>query len=155
MHISDCGSNETTSDRIKYFLRVPAMKQEGVRRILTVTGFGSGDSREAIGLLLRVPFCLDFGRAYDENDAQKMLIRRSSLDWTFVRPGVLRTGGATGRYRVLTEPASWRNGLISRTDVAPFIVGQIDRQTYQWKAVVLIVTTTCSPSQAPDSIVNV
>ncbi len=39
-----------------------------------------------------------------------MRIRRSSLDWTLVWPGVLTPGAATGRYKVLTEPASWRNG---------------------------------------------
>ncbi len=55
-----------------------------------------------------------------------MRIRRSSLTWTLVRPGVLTSGAATGRYQVLIEPSEWRNGLISRADVAHYIVGQID-----------------------------
>ena len=117
---------------------VPAMEKAGVRRLVAVTGFGTGDSREAIGLLQRVPFRLVFGRAYDDKDAQEMRIRRSGLDWTFVRPGVLTPGSATGRYKVLAEPSSWRNGLISRADVAHFIVGQIDHPSYERKAVVLI-----------------
>ncbi|KQP55257.1 epimerase [Methylobacterium sp. Leaf399] len=117
---------------------VPAMETAGVRRVITVTGFGTGDSREAIGFLQRVPFRLVFGRAYDDKDAQEMRIRRSALDWTFVRPGVLTPGSATGRYKVLSDPSSWRNGLISRADVAHFIVGQIDRPSYERKAVVLV-----------------
>ena len=117
---------------------VPAMEKAGVRRILAVTGFGTGDSRDAIGLLQRFPFRLVFGRAYDDKDAQEMRIRRSGLDWTFVRPGILTPGGVTGRYKVLTEPSSWRNGLISRADIAHFIAGQVDRPTYERKAVVLI-----------------
>lgn len=117
---------------------VPAMEKAGVRRLIAVTGFGTGDSRDAIGLLQRLPFRLVFGRAYDDKDAQEMRIRRSGLDWTFVRPGVLTHGTATGRYKVLTEPSSWRNGLISRADVAHFIVGQLDRPSYERKAVVLI-----------------
>ena len=117
---------------------VPAMEKAGVRRILAVTGFGTGDSREAIGLFQRVPFRLVFGRAYDDKDAQEMRIRRSSLDWTFVRPGVLTGGSATGRYKVLTEPSSWRNGMIARADVAHFIVGQIDHPTLVRKAVVFV-----------------
>jgi putative NADH-flavin reductase len=117
---------------------VPAMEKAGIRRILAVTGFGTGDSREAIGLLQRLPFRLVFGRAYDDKDAQEMRIRRSGLDWTFVRPGVLTPGAATNRYKVLADPASWRNGLIARADVAHFIVGQIDRPTYARKAVVLV-----------------
>ncbi|KQP30987.1 NAD(P)H-binding protein [Methylobacterium sp. Leaf100] len=117
---------------------VPAMERAGVRRIIAVTGFGAGDSREAIGLLQRIPFRLVFGRAYDDKDAQEMRIRRSGLDWTFVRPGVLTPGSATGRYTVLSDPSSWRNGLIARADVAHFIVGEIDKRLYEGKAVVLV-----------------
>ncbi|MCJ2121479.1 NAD(P)-dependent oxidoreductase [Methylobacterium sp. J-077] len=119
-------------------LLVPAMETAGVRRLIAVTGFGAGDSRDAIGLLQRLPFRLVFGRAYDDKDAQEMRIRRSGLDWTLVRPGVLTPGAATGRYKVLTEPSSWRNGLISRADVAGYIVAQIDRPSQERKAVVLI-----------------
>lgn len=117
---------------------VPAMESAGVARIIAVTGFGTGDSRDAIGLLQRVPFRLVLGRAYDDKDVQEMRIRRSSLEWTFVRPGILTPGSASGRYKVLTDPASWRNGLISRADVARFIVGEIDRPAHVRKAVVLV-----------------
>ncbi|MDE4912213.1 NAD(P)H-binding protein [Methylobacterium sp. 092160098-2] len=119
-------------------LLVPAMETAGVKRLIAVTGFGAGDSRDAIGLLQQLPFRLMFGRAYDDKDAQEMRIRRSSLDWTLVRPGVLTPGAATGRYKVLTEPASWRNGLISRADVAGYIVAQIDHPSHERKAVVLV-----------------
>ncbi|MEH3145105.1 MAG: NAD(P)H-binding protein [Methylobacterium frigidaeris] len=118
-------------------LLVPAMERAGVRRLLAVTGFGAGDSRDAIGLLQRLPFRLVFGRAYDDKDAQEMRIRRSGLDWTLVRPGILTPGAATGRFKVLADPASWRNGLIARADVAQF-VGQIDAPTYRGQAVVLV-----------------
>ena len=117
---------------------VPAMEKAGVRRVLAVTGFGTGDSRDAIGLLQRLPFQLVFGRAYDDKDAQEMRIRRSGLAWTFVRPGILTPGARTGRYKVLAEPSAWRNGLISRADVAHFIVGQIDHPSYERQAVVLV-----------------
>lgn len=119
-------------------LLVPAMEKAGVRRLVAVTGFGAGDSRDAISPLQRLPFRLVFGRAYDDKDAQEMRIRRSRLDWTLVRPGVLTGGKATGRYRVLDEPSSWRNGLIARADVAHFLVGQIEDASRIGKAVVLI-----------------
>jgi putative NADH-flavin reductase len=120
---------------------VPAMEKAGVRRLVAVTGFGAGDSRDAISPLQRLPFRLVFGRAYDDKDAQEMRIRRSKLDWTLVRPGVLTGGKATGRYRVLEEPSSWRNGLIARADVAHFIVEQIGDAARIGKAVVLIERT--------------
>ena len=106
--------------------------------VIAVTGFGTGHSRDAFGMLQRVPFRLVFGRAYDDKDAQEMRIRKSDLEWTFVRPGVLTPGSATGRYKILSDPGSWHNGLISRADVARFIVGEIDRKTHGRKAVVLV-----------------
>lgn len=117
---------------------VPAMEAANVRRLATVTGFGAGDSRDAISPLQRLPFRLVFGRAYDDKDAQEMRIRRSRLDWTLVRPGVLTGGRATGRYQVLEDPSSWRNGLIARADVAHFLVEQMEDARRVGKAVVLI-----------------
>ncbi|GJE61808.1 NAD(P)-dependent oxidoreductase [Methylobacterium trifolii] len=117
---------------------VPAMEKAGVTRILAVTGFGTGDSADAIGVLQRVPFRLVFGRAYDDKSAQEMRIRKSSLSWTFVRPGVLTGGAGTGSYQVLEDPSSWRNGTIPRADVADFIVGNLQGDAYVRKAVVLI-----------------
>ena len=80
---------------------VPAMQAAGVRRLVAVTGFGAGDSRDAIGLLQRLPFRLVFGRAYDDKDVQEMRIRRSGLDWTLVRPSAfLGWGGKRVGFRV-------------------------------------------------------
>lgn len=117
---------------------IPAMEQANVQRLIAVTGFGAGESRDAISPLQRLPFRLLLGHAYDDKDAQETRIRRSKLDWTLVRPGLLTGGKATGRYRVLDEPSSWRNGLIARADVAHFIVDQIEGTTRVGKAVVLI-----------------
>ncbi|MHB2208339.1 NAD(P)-dependent oxidoreductase [Methylobacterium sp. CM6257] len=117
---------------------VAAMEKAGVRRLVAATGFGAGDRRDAISPLQRLPFRLVFGRAYNDKDAQEMRIRRSKLDWTLVRPGVLTGGKATRRYHILEEPSSWRNGLITRADVAHFIVEQIGETGRVGRAVVLI-----------------
>ncbi|NNE83280.1 MAG: SDR family oxidoreductase [Alphaproteobacteria bacterium] len=116
---------------------VNAMENAGVKRLISVTGFGAGDSYARIGCLQRVPFRLLLGRAYDDKDVQERLIRRSNLDWTVARPVILTNGPRTGRYRVLAEPKQWRNGLISRADVADFLVGQIDSDDYIGKTPVL------------------
>lgn len=117
---------------------LPAMQEAGVRRLVAVTGFGAGDSRPAIALLQRLPFQLVFGRAYADKDIQEQLVRDSGLDWTLVRPGVLTNGRGTGRLRVLAEPSTWRNGIVSRADVADFIVAQIDSREFVHKAPVVI-----------------
>ncbi len=117
---------------------VPAMEERGVRRLIAVTGFGAGDSRRAIGPLQLAPFRLFLGRAYDDKTVQERIIEESSLDWTIVRPGVLIPGPASGRYKALAEPSQWRNGFISRADVADFLVRQVTETKYLRKAPVLV-----------------
>ena len=117
---------------------VPEMEAAGVKRLITVTGFGSGDGRRRIPPLQRIGFEIFLGRAYSDKDVQEDLIKRSALDWTIVRPGVLTSGEATSAYSVLVEPDSWRNGLISRADVADFLVKQISDTSLFSKTPVLV-----------------
>lgn len=117
---------------------IAAMRSQGVNRLICVTGFGAGDSRASISCLQRLPFQIVFGRAYDDKSLQEKLIKESELDWTIARPGVLTSGQRTGRYRILSEASQWRNGIISRADVAEFLVRQIGDQTYIRKTPVLI-----------------
>jgi putative NADH-flavin reductase len=117
---------------------IQAMKIQGVKRLICVTGFGAGDSRASISCLQRLPFQIVFGRAYDDKSLQEQLIKESELDWTIARPGVLTSGPRTGQYQILSEASQWRNGIISRADVAEFLVRQIGDQTYIHKAPVLI-----------------
>ena len=116
---------------------IAAMKQTGVRRLVAVTGFGAGDSRDRGGCLYNMAFHLFLWRAYDDKDAQEDLIQDSGLDWVIARPVVLTSGSRTGRYRVLVDPRSWRIGFISRADVADFLVRQVDDDTYLGKTPVL------------------
>jgi putative NADH-flavin reductase len=117
---------------------IQAMKIQGVKRLICVTGFGAGDSRASISCLQRLPFQIVFGRAYDDKSLQEQLIKESELDWTIARPGVLTSGPRTGNYQILSDASQWRNGIISRADVAEFLVRQIGDQTYIRKAPVLI-----------------
>jgi putative NADH-flavin reductase len=117
---------------------IAAMKSQGVKRLICVTGFGAGDSRASIGCFQRLPFELVFGRAYGDKSAQERLIKESGLDWTIARPGILTGGPRTGRYKILSDATQWRNGIVSRSDVAEFLVRQIEDQTYIRKAPVLV-----------------
>ena len=117
---------------------VEEMKRQGVKRLISVTGFGAGESRASISCLQRIPFQFFFGRAYDDKTLQESLIKKSGLDWTIARPGILTNGPRSGRYRILSEKPDWRNGIISRADIADFLVGQIESQAFIHKAPVLI-----------------
>ena len=117
---------------------VPEMEKAGVKRLVAITGFGAGDSESAISFFQRLPFKLVFGRAYEDKSIQEEIIRSSSLDWTIVRPGVLTNGPATQSYRVLPNKEDWKNGIVSRADVADFIVGQIDDTSYLYRTPVIV-----------------
>jgi putative NADH-flavin reductase len=105
---------------------VDAMEANGVKRLITVTGLGAGDSRGHGGVLYNAALSLFLGRIYADKDAQEWIIRRSRLDWTIVRPTVLTTGPRTGAYRVLVDAHDWHSGFISRADVADFLIKQIE-----------------------------
>lgn len=117
---------------------IGAMQNQGVRRLICVTGFGAGDSRPSIAFLQRVPFQIFFGRAYEDKSLQESLIKDSGLDWTIARPGVLSNGPRTERYKVLRKPSEWRNGIISRSNVADFLVKQIEDRRFISAAPVLV-----------------
>lgn len=119
-------------------LLLGAMEGKAVQRLICVTGFGAGESGASVSCLQRLPFHIVFGRAYADKSLQEQLIKDSSLDWTIVRPGILTNGRRTGRNRILDQPAAWQNGIISRADVADFLVRQIEDRTYLRKAPVLI-----------------
>lgn len=107
-----------------------AMTKAETSRLIAVTGYGAGDCGARLNAFERVPFRLVFGRIYDDKSRQEAIIKASGLEWTIARPGVLTRGARSGRYRVLNEPTTWRNGMISRADVADYIVSAIsDRAT--------------------------
>jgi putative NADH-flavin reductase len=117
----------TTLFSLSTRILVDAMKAAGLKRLIAVTGLGAGGSRGHGGLLYDVVvFPLLLKRVYDDKDVQEWIITSSGLDWTIVRPGLLTNRPPTGRYRVLTAPRDWRFGMISRADVADFLVQQID-----------------------------
>jgi len=108
---------------------VDAMEDSGPKRLVAVTGFGAGESRDAMNPVEELGHHVLLGRAYADKSVQEKIIQRSGLDWTIARPTILTNGPATGTYKVLTDPKSWRNGLISRADVATFLVDRaLDRQ---------------------------
>ncbi len=116
---------------------IAALDKAGVKRLIAVTGFGAGDSEASINPLQRVAFNAVFGRAYGDKSIQERLIKESGLDWIIARPGVLTNGPKTGRYEIITDHSKMKNGIISRADVADFLVSQIDEDAYIGKAPVL------------------
>ncbi|MFL4470085.1 NAD(P)-dependent oxidoreductase [Tateyamaria armeniaca] len=107
-------------------LLIPEMQKAGVSRLVAVTGFGAGRSKSAMSSLEQLGHRAVLGRPYKDKDRQEELIMESTLDWTIARPVIL-TKGARSDPRILREPETWRNGLISRASVAVYLIEAIEK----------------------------
>jgi hypothetical protein len=58
---------------------IAAMRSQGVKRLIFVTGFGAGDSRASIRCLQRLPFQIIFGRAHDDKSLQEQPLTQTIL----------------------------------------------------------------------------
>ena len=105
---------------------IPIMEEKAIKRLIAVTGFGAGSSNAAINCVQRIFFNAIFGHAYRDKSGQETLIKKSGLNWTIVRPGILTNGSLKGQYKVRLKPSDWRNGTISRAAVADYIATAID-----------------------------
>lgn len=116
---------------------LPAMKAAGVKRLVLVTGFGAGRSKMAMSTVEKAGHSFLLGRFYRDKDVQEDMVMASDLDWTIVRPVILTNGAATGSYKILRDPTEWHNGLISRADVADYLVKATEQGLDVGKDVVL------------------
>ncbi|MGD1887679.1 MAG: NAD(P)-dependent oxidoreductase [Cohaesibacteraceae bacterium] len=116
---------------------LPAMEAAGIKRLITVTGYGAGDTRASMSAPARLAQKLVLGRIYEDKGRQEELVKASDLDWTLVQPGLLTNGSLSKRYKVLSDPKSWHLGMISRADVADFVVSAGRDETHMRETVVL------------------
>ena len=116
---------------------IEAMEQEGVDRFICVTSLGISDSRFRLGLyytLFVIPFIIFF--YFRDKEKQEKLIRNSRLNWTIVRPGQLINRKKRGSYQHGPKVGSYiLTKMISRADVAHFMLSQLSDDTYSRKAV--------------------
>ena len=101
---------------------VAAMKAASVRRLLCVTAYGVGSTRERLTTVFRAWFLvLRLGEQRADKEKQEQVVRASGLDWTIVQPVGLTDGAYTGRW-LASASGDRRKRTISRVDLAAFIV---------------------------------
>lgn len=118
------------SDGMRNILR--AMKTCDVPRLVCETALGLSNSVGRLGLpyfFLLVPLVLPF--YFWDKVRQEDLIRASDRDWIIVRPGVLTNKPRRGTYQHGVNAGSYLlPGLVSRADVADFMLKQLKDDTY-------------------------
>lgn len=116
---------------------IAAMDKQGVRRLVCITGIGSGDSRGHGGFLYdRIFLPLILNQGYLDKTRQEEKIKRSDLDWVIVRPAQLTNGKAINTYRVLLD-GNYTAKKIARADVATFVLQQLTSDQYLKKTPVI------------------
>jgi putative NADH-flavin reductase len=117
-----------------------AMKTASVSRFICITSMGINDNRYKLGLyytLFVIPFIIFF--YFRDKAKQERLIMESDLNYTIVRPGQLTNGRKRLRYRPGANLGSyiWTK-MISRADVAHFMLEELNNSVYTKKSVCLI-----------------
>ena len=111
---------------------VEAMEKQGVRRLVCQSSLGVADSRANLPFFTKYIVVSIFLRhAFADHERQEAVVKRSSLDWTIVRPPHLKDGPRTGVYRH-GFPTTDRTikAMISRADVADFMLKQLTDGRY-------------------------
>jgi putative NADH-flavin reductase len=117
---------------------VGAMKKHGVRRMVCLTGVGTGDSKGHVGFLYdRVFLPLVLRNQYEDKERQEEILRGSGLEWVIVRPARVTDKRATGEYQVFLSGDSYKATTISRQDVADFMLAQLTEDRYVHKTPVI------------------
>jgi putative NADH-flavin reductase len=131
------GSNRTTLREDGTRNIVHAMEGSAVRRFISLSSMGVGDSWGNLGLFTKYVVVSIFLRhAFADHKKQEAVIKRCSLDWIIVRPPHLKDGPRTGIYKHGIPPTDRSlKGTISRADVADFMLKQLADDTYLRKAV--------------------
>jgi putative NADH-flavin reductase len=111
---------------------VEAMQSAGVKRLICQSSLGVGDSRANLAFFTKYIIVGIFLRhAFADHERQEAVVRRSSLDWTIVRPPHLTDGPRTGVYQHGFPTTDRRiKGQISRADVADFMLKQLGDDKY-------------------------
>ena len=103
-----------------------------MKRFICITTLGINDSRFKMGLyytLFVIPVIIFF--YFWDKSKQEKLIQNSKLNWTIVRPGQLTNGKKRGKYKHGLNVGNYiLTKMISRADVAHFILSQLNDKKY-------------------------
>lgn len=103
---------------------IAAMQTASVRRLVCVTSFGVGETREKLPLVWKLFFRALLREQMQDKERQETVVRASGLDWTLVQPVGLDDTPATGAF-LASRSGARRKAMISRADVAAFIAQEV------------------------------
>jgi putative NADH-flavin reductase len=106
-----------------------AMKAAALRRIVVVTSYGIGPTRERRAFPFNVIAATILKDVMADKELQETEVRNSDADWTLAQPLGLSDEPATGRPFVSTDGRR-QTTQVSRADVAAVCIDAIESQRY-------------------------
>jgi putative NADH-flavin reductase len=101
---------------------VSAMQSAGIRRLLVVSAAILFEDMGALATLLRRTLLRNVVLGSGE---MEQVVTASNLDWTIVRPPRLTNGALTARYKVADDRFPSGKRMLSRADVAHFLLDEL------------------------------
>ena len=113
-----------------------ASEHASIKRLLYMSFIGVSESRGAAGFLLKQLAGTVLRHEVADHEVKEAAVAESLVDWTIVRAPKLTNGRLTASYRV-GEDIEARSPLpmMSRADVADFMLRQLSDQSFIRKAV--------------------
>jgi uncharacterized protein YbjT (DUF2867 family) len=115
---------------------VAALGPDSRTRVIAVTAFGVGDTRDKMSWTFKLIMALFLKEAMADKGRQEALLKATDLDYVLVQPVGLTDAPAAGRWLASTSGET-RSMRISRADVAAFIAEEIDAPRYHRQSVTL------------------
>lgn len=100
---------------------------------IVLTGFGAGKSWDfQPNFFMKLFFKFLLKDVYTDKTKMEEIVEKSDLNWTIVRPGLLKEKPLTENYKVETNLFKGvKIGSINRSDVADFMVKEAENQKYK------------------------
>lgn len=116
---------------------INAMNKLAIKRFICQSTLGMGQSYGNLNFIWKhIMFGMLLKKAFQDHQLQEQYILNSELDYTLVRPSALTDGAVTNGYKAGFDGKYKKLVLkIARTDVADFMLRQLENDEYIKKAV--------------------
>jgi len=112
-------------------LLLSAMEQQGVKRLVCITGVGAGETKGHGGFIYdHLIFPLFTKNRYADKERQEQMIRQSNADWTIVRPAPFSDAKPRRDFQVVSEVGNVVLRKVSRAEVASFVLDELEMARY-------------------------
>ncbi len=115
---------------------VRAMEAEHVDRLIVVSAMGTGESWSSLSFTNKLFYATLLRSSRQDHEAQEMVVKKSNLAWTILRPSGLTNGALTGNYAI-GENIKGESSRIARADVAQAIMKALDEKAFVGMAVTI------------------